>query len=257
MPRFIAPWGDKTAYGSASTKRSNSRIVGWRTSLKDADKFWEYAHLRLSRIIISVRSNDETTITIVRACSWIRINYATRRMFVPKLFVQASSAAKWNDLMMHYLMWAHSCQENTWHYSINSEIMSKRYERSLKSNFIYLLIDVDSLSLTSNLEMEATRRGMHVHVDCKSDIREGCTHPSHLRVTLSFEFISGQYLQGYAVYLARFRERKFHLQDFNRGFYTTFMVEIKNASRGPTWRDYVLLRRYARKNLLKLHRKKK
>lgn len=53
---------------------------------------------------------------------------------------------------------------------------------------------------------------MHVACRLQVDIREGCTHPSHrLRVTLSFEFIPGQYLQGYAVYLARFREGKFRL----------------------------------------------
>lgn len=78
---------------------------------------------------------------------------------------------------------------------------------------------------------------------------------------LSFEFISRWYSQGYATCICLFpeieegkRETR-RLRDFNHGFYTTFMAELKSAS----WTDPAprgsykhILGRYTRcKNLLK------
>lgn len=79
------------------TKRFTYR---WRTKVSRTRINFENTHVYVENYYERVRSNDKMTITILYcACSWIRINYATRRMSVFKLMLLVSSkCSKMNRL---------------------------------------------------------------------------------------------------------------------------------------------------------------
>lgn len=167
----------------------------------------------------------------------MRINCATRRIFESKLMALVSSKCsemnRSDDVLFNGE--AHSCQEDIWH-SINSEIMTKRDTRD---NILEKQFHLPAHRRPLVIINSESGNGGHATWNARACQLQGCTHPSHRpRMTLYilriyFGTISSRIRRLSRFVLEKEWDKISSLQDFNRGFFTTFMAEIKNAaSRG-------------------------